>query len=386
MIFLSAVDTSFINSGAIHHHQRLSKECLAKIQTIFERLCMSLASYLKNAISSWRLLLFSESPESGIAILRSVWRHHAKHSGYHPVANGLGLVLPSQYVRLVPRRIARIIVGEERDTAYQIALAMQLKRCRHLLVIDGDFQLGLINAIRQITKAKISAVFHQTPVVLKELLASATPSLLDTAICVAKCQIPVVQRLAPAGKTSFVPHGIDTDYFSPGQFRSTFPVVLCVGSHQRDLKTLVKSADVIKRSAPATSVRLIAPRSTIPADIDLGQVVPVFGISDEQLVAEYRRAWVVLLPLSDATANNSLLEGMACGTPVVATNVGGVADYMTADCGALCPPSDAQAHGRAILEMLNNDSRRGAAGCAARARAELFSWPEVQKQMRAILS
>jgi len=136
---------------------------------------------------------------------------------------------------------------------------------------------------------------------------------------------------------------------------------------------------------PNALVRLVAPRFLLPPGLNLGRVELVTGLSDEQLLEEYRRAWVVLLPLIDATANNSLLEGMACGTPVVVSDIGGIRDYAGPECGALCPPGDAQAHGAAVIELLLDSLRRKAAGRAARARAEMCAWPVVQKQIRRIL-
>jgi glycosyltransferase involved in cell wall biosynthesis len=119
--------------------------------------------------------------------------------------------------------------------------------------------------------------------------------------------------------------------------------------------------------------------------VNLGPVELVTDLSDEQLLEEYRRAWVVLLPLIDATANNSLLESMACGVPVVVSDVGGIRDYAGPESGALCPPRDAQAHGAAAIELLLDSPRREAAGRAARARAEICAWPMVRAQIRRIL-
>ena len=41
----------------------------------------------------------------------------------------------------------------------------------------------------------------------------------------------------------------------------------------------------------------------------------------------YQGADLLLLPLIDATANNTLLEGLACGLPVLASDLTGVRDY-----------------------------------------------------------
>jgi len=305
-----------------------------------------------------------------------------QRSGYHHVAKGLGLPLQRQTTRLLPSRLSGLNGDYE---ANQIALALKITRRDCLLVVDGDYELKLIGQIRRVTQARIYAVFHQIPKALEQILADPRPLLLDGAVCVARCQIPLVQAIAPPGKTWFVPHGVDTDYFTPCGPRSDQPRVLCVGWHYRDFDTLRETADLIARAVPAALVRLVAASSLLPSELDLGRVELVTDLSDEQLLEEYRRAWVVLLPLTDATANNSLLESMACGTPIVVSDIGGVRDYVGPECGALCPPLDAKAHAAATVELLLDSFRRVAAGHAARTRAETYAWPIVQAQIRRIL-
>jgi glycosyltransferase involved in cell wall biosynthesis len=52
------------------------------------------------------------------------------------------------------------------------------------------------------------------------------------------------------------------------------------------------------------------------------------GIDDDTLAELYRNADVLLLPLTDSTANNALLEGMASGLPLVATDLPAVRAYL----------------------------------------------------------
>ena len=68
----------------------------------------------------------------------------------------------------------------------------------------------------------------------------------------------------------------------------------------------------------------------------------------------------------------SLLDAMACATPIVATRTGGIPEIVEDGVtGLLVPPRDAPALARAIVRLLTDETRRhtmGGAGCRARER------------------
>jgi len=90
----------------------------------------------------------------------------------------------------------------------------------------------------------------------------------------------------------------------------------------------------------------------------------------------YRAADVFALPSEFDNSPNVVLEAMACGLPVVATDVGGVADYVVGDRGgSLVPGGDAGALADALNRWLAADDRRRAASVFNRQRVvERFSW------------
>lgn len=72
--------------------------------------------------------------------------------------------------------------------------------------------------------------------------------------------------------------------------------------------------------------------------------------------------------------SNSLVEYMAAGKPVVATNVGGAAEAIVdGESGLLVDSDDDSAMAGRLLELLNGNGRASAMGDAARKRAERFS-------------
>jgi glycosyltransferase involved in cell wall biosynthesis len=103
-------------------------------------------------------------------------------------------------------------------------------------------------------------------------------------------------------------------------------------------------------------------------------------IAQDQMAAFYRAADVFALASEFDNSPNVVLEAMACGVPVVATNVGGVAEYVAVDRGgSLVPPADAHAMARALGQWLGDEPgdvgrRRAASAFNRRLVRERFSW------------
>jgi teichuronic acid biosynthesis glycosyltransferase TuaC len=62
---------------------------------------------------------------------------------------------------------------------------------------------------------------------------------------------------------------------------------------------------------------------------------------------------VVTLPSYMEGCPNVVLEALACGRPVVATDVGGIPEIMSNQCGRLIPPRDAAALAEALDSVLD---------------------------------
>ena len=79
-------------------------------------------------------------------------------------------------------------------------------------------------------------------------------------------------------------------------------------------------------------------------------------ISDEDLPLYYNAADLFALPSKSGEGLPLVaLEAMACGLPVIATNVGGISEVMSADYGKLVPPNSPVALSEAILDFARKD-------------------------------
>jgi glycosyltransferase involved in cell wall biosynthesis len=94
----------------------------------------------------------------------------------------------------------------------------------------------------------------------------------------------------------------------------------------------------------------------------------------------------MLLPGFDLYVNSSvheglsvtILEAMSAALPVVATQVGGNPELVSADTGVIVPPRDPAAMGQALYKLAADRYLRKACGPAGRARVELcFSFEQM---------
>ena len=96
-------------------------------------------------------------------------------------------------------------------------------------------------------------------------------------------------------------------------------------------------------------------------------------IQPEDMVNLYSISDIVIIPSITALvadiSPNVLLEAMACGKAVIASNIGGIPD-MLGNCGILIPERDAEAIVEAIVKLAYDVQLRAHYGRVARQRAE----------------
>ena len=110
------------------------------------------------------------------------------------------------------------------------------------------------------------------------------------------------------------------------------------------------------------------------------------GISEAALIELYQKSDALLVPLVNATANNAVLESLACGTPVISTAVGGIPDYVTTGCGWLFPKGDVGPIMDLVRQLCANKAVSESRRKEARLQSVRFDWHEVAKRMSVVYS
>ncbi len=165
-----------------------------------------------------------------------------------------------------------------------------------------------------------------------------------------------------------IPNGLNTDVFCPQdktEARSQLSIPISarvvlfladfIGSRRKGLKFLLAALQETDNQADIMLVSLGAGKmeneSSLPV-INLGHM------NDEQQIAlAYSAADIFVIPSLQDNLPNTVLEALACGTPVIGFDVGGISDMVRPGIsGALVPAGDIHQLRQTILTVLENHS------------------------------
>jgi teichuronic acid biosynthesis glycosyltransferase TuaC len=203
------------------------------------------------------------------------------------------------------------------------------------------------------------------------------------AVCAA-LKDAMVELGIPADKVRVLRNGVDLDLFSPKrgdtetQARHEGIALLSVGhlierkGHDLVIRALTQLPDaqlVIAGDGPlGGTLRRLAKDLGVLNRTDFVGALP-----QTELARRYRAADILVLASSREGWANVLLEAMACGTPVVASNVWGTPEVVAApEAGELLEARTPDAIARAVRRLMARMPSRG----DVRAYAERFSWRE----------
>jgi glycosyltransferase involved in cell wall biosynthesis len=154
------------------------------------------------------------------------------------------------------------------------------------------------------------------------------------------------------------------------------PYVLSVGTIEprKGLDVLAAAVADLRRDRPDLTLVLAGPTGWLSVDGIDGPGIKRLGRVDERtLDALYRRALVCALPSRYEGFGLPVLEAMARGCPVVASNTTALPEVV-ADAGVLVPPGDVAALRAALAGVIDDDAARADLTKRGRRRATDFTW------------
>lgn len=183
----------------------------------------------------------------------------------------------------------------------------------------------------------------------------------------------------PRQKLRTIWNGIDIEHFTYEGPKPRGPAVLVARlSPEKDVGTLLRAAALVVRAEPAFRLEIAGDGSCLP---ELQQCVREFGLEKcvtflgqvHNVHEVLARAGLFVLSSLSEGVSLTLLEAMARGLPVVATDVGGNPEVVSAgETGLLVPAANPGALAAAILRIWRDPESAQGMGVASRRRVELF--------------
>lgn len=209
----------------------------------------------------------------------------------------------------------------------------------------------------------------------------------DAVLLMASCELDAYRELAPQAKVFCIPHGVNTEFFSPKQAaenRSETFRILTIGNWLRDYDVWAKTVERVMAKCSDVEFTVMANPDRLKAAAkclgkQMNRIRILQGISDEQLLVEYRRADVVFLPLLGAWANNSLLESMSCGRAVLVTDLPATREY-AGDAAEYIDKGDADSAAHGLLKLYEMPAIRLALGDRAERRMRRYGWRRIAEK------
>ncbi|MGW1469040.1 glycosyltransferase family 4 protein [Streptomyces sp. NPDC002308] len=205
----------------------------------------------------------------------------------------------------------------------------------------------------------------------------------DRVLCVSDCERRAGERAGIAAHWSVIHNGIDLDRYRPAGLEERAaartalglpagpPLLVCVGrlSRQKGQDVLLEAWRAMRPGAGRLALVGSGPeearlREAAPADV-------LFAGAAEDVRPWIHAADVVVLPSRWEGMALAPLEAMACGRPVVMTDVAGARESLPPgqDAHCLVPPDDPAALAAALTSLLSDSALRTELGSAAQLHA-----------------
>lgn len=218
-------------------------------------------------------------------------------------------------------------------------------------------------------------------------------NMLDGKIAVSEPARRFVTRYFP-GEYRVIPHGVDVNRFAADlapieRFADGKVNILFVSrlEGRKGIHYLLKAFRVLKENYPNIRLIVVGPGnksrySDWVRAVKLKDVEFIGYTSHEELPRYYSTADIFCVPaVGRESFGIILLEAMAAGKPIVATDIDGYADVVNHGAeGLLVPPKDVNMLSRALATLIEDKDARTTMGAIGRKKVANFTWRAVAER------
>jgi phosphatidylinositol alpha-mannosyltransferase len=215
---------------------------------------------------------------------------------------------------------------------------------------------------------------------------------LDRHAAVIAVSQPVVEAHARyfMAEWRIIPNGVDTSFFKPdpSRIQDAEPNLLFLGrlDPRNGLDTLLAAMPLVLDRIPDARLTVAGDGPLRPFYQRLAAPVrghvQFLGSVNGNRPACYCAADLYLCPTTKASFGITLLEAMACATPMVVSDITGFRELVSGgDEAMLVPKDDSRAWAEAIISLLQNRNRRAEMSSAGLAKSARYAWPGVAEEI-----
>tara|TARA_Y100000310_G_scaffold104320_2_gene102661 strand:+ start:3284 stop:4459 length:1176 start_codon:yes stop_codon:yes gene_type:complete len=290
------------------------------------------------------------------------------------------------------------------DTTYDLVHSHYWLSGRVGMTLSQKWDVPHVTTFHTLAKTKLRARVGEREPMRRVNVESLVMQNVDAIVVSTEEEKQDVVRLYDAvpRKVSVVPAGVDLDLFEPIEkpiAREALGirekrVILYVGRIERlkGIEILLRSAALVEDIAdmrvlivgghPENDTEQDRLRA-LTAELGLQDVVTFTGaVEQAELPNYYNAADAFVLPSHSESFGLAALEAMACGTPVVASRVGGLKTFIdSGETGYLVPWRCPEPFAQRLEMLLANPELKNAMGTAARAKALKMGWGHTADRM-----
>lgn len=168
-------------------------------------------------------------------------------------------------------------------------------------------------------------------------------------------------KFLPGLKIKVINNGVDSRIFYPAKRWPLQPVIFCSSrmGERKGVKYLIQAMPQVLAKFPKAKLILVGEGSEkdkikqLVKSLKINSSVIFKGrLNHQQLAKVYRNSRLFVLPSLSESFSNALLEAIASGLPIVATDIGGNPELINSNNGILIPPANSQNLAGAIIKAL----------------------------------